>query len=234
MLLPRCLASGVLLVVCWSLGGADAVPRSPKEGLQPFKDLIGSWRGTATPTGSREEQQKGFWTETITWEWQFKGKDAWFKVAFDKSKNFTGGELRYLPDRDAFALTLRTPAKETLTFSGPFKNNVLTLERQAGEETQRLVFTMLHENRFLYRYEVRPAGKTLFAKQYGVGATKDGVPFATGAGKPECIVSGGVGTMPVLYQGKTYYVCCGGCRDEFRENPEKYLKEFEEKKKAKK
>src|SRR5579862_5327892 len=115
MLLPRCLASCLLLVVCCSLGGADAVPRSPKEALQPFKDLIGSWRGTATLTGSREVQQKGFWMETITWEWQFKGKDAWFKVAFDKSKNFTGGELRYLPDRDAFALTLRTPAKETLT-----------------------------------------------------------------------------------------------------------------------
>jgi len=30
------------------------------------------------------------------------------------------------------------------------------------------------------------------------------------------------------------YVCCGGCRDEFRENPAKYVKEYEEKKKNKK
>ena len=40
--------------------------------------------------------------------------------------------------------------------------------------------------------------------------------------------------MPVEHMGKTYYVCCGGCRDEFRENPEKYIKEFEAKQKAKK
>src|SRR5205814_9666959 len=133
-------------------------------------------------------------------------------------------ELRYVPDKDAFSLALRTPAKETLTFTGSFQNKVLTLERQGKDETQRLVFTLLHENRFLYRYEVRPAGKTLFAKQYSVGVTKEGIPFAAGDGKPECIVSGGLGTTPVLYMGKTYYVCCGGCRDEFRENPEKYIK----------
>ena len=33
--------------------------------------------------------------------------------------------------------------------------------------------------------------------------------------------------MPVAYQGKTYYVCCSGCRDAFRDDPEKYIKEFE-------
>src|SRR5207302_11489181 len=114
---------------------------------------------------------------------------------------------------------LRTPAKESLTFTGALKKQVLTLDRQVKDETQRLVFTLLHENRFLYRYEVRPAGKTVFAKQYGVGATKDGVPFAGGDGKPQCIVSGGLGTTPVMYKGKTYFVCCSGCRDEFRASP---------------
>jgi hypothetical protein len=216
------------------LVGADAVPRSAKDALQVFNDLIGSWRGTGTPTGDREEQRKGFWTETITWQWQFKGKDAWLKIAFDKGKYFTDGELRYQPEKDTFALALRTPAKDTLTFTGAFKNKVLTLDRESDQETQRLVLTLLHENRFLYRYEVKPAGKTLFAKKYGVGATKEGVAFAGGDGKPDCIVSGGLGTIAVQHMGKTYYVCCSGCRDEFRENPAKYIKEYEEKKKSKK
>ena len=39
------------------------------------------------------------------------------------------------------------------------------------------------------------------------------------------------GTTAVMYKGKTYYVCCTGCRDEFRDNPEKYIKEFEAKQK---
>lgn len=210
--------------------GADT-PRSAKEALQPFNDLVGTWNGTATPAGTREEQQKGFWTEVIHFEWQFKGNDAWIKLAFDRSKHFAAGELRYLADKNAYQLTLRTLAKETWVFSGQFRNKILTLERDTDAETQQLVFTLLHPNRFLYRYEVRPASKTLFTKKFSVGATKEGVPFASGDGRPECIVSGGLGTIAVMYQGKTYYVCCGGCRDEFRENPEKYIKEFEQKKK---
>ena len=57
--------------------------------------------------------------------------------------------------------------------------------------------------------------------------------FAVGETGPECIVSGGKGTMAVTYQGKTYYVCCSGCRSEFNENPAKYVAEYETKKKKK-
>jgi hypothetical protein len=213
---------------------ADAPRRSPREALQPLGDLIGSWRGTAVPAGSRAEQEKSFWVETLNWQWQFKGQDAWFKVNFDKSKNFTHGELRYLPERDEFALSLGTPAKQTLTFTGALKGKTLTLDRQDKDQAQRLVFTLLHDNRFLYRYEVRPPGKSLFTRQYNVGATREGVAFAGEGAKPECVVSGGLGTMTVLHMGKTYYVCCSGCRDEFLASPEKYVKEFEDRKKAKK
>jgi YHS domain-containing protein len=30
--------------------------------------------------------------------------------------------------------------------------------------------------------------------------------------------------------GKTYYVCCSGCRTEFNESPAKYVAEFEARK----
>jgi len=35
-----------------------------------------------------------------------------------------------------------------------------------------------------------------------------------------------------MYKGVTYYVCCGGCRDAFNENPEKILKDYQARKKA--
>ena len=38
-------------------------------------------------------------------------------------------------------------------------------------------------------------------------------------------MSGGLGTIKVMYKGKVYWVCCTGCRDEFKADPEKYLKE---------
>lgn len=219
-----------LAIACVGTLEADQAPTPAKEALQPFNELIGSWRGTGLPGTSREEQQKSFWSETLNWEWQFKGSDAWLKLDIDKGKHFQSGTLRWLPRSKEFELTVLTVSKDSLRFVGPLEKNVLTLQRSAGNVTQRLVFTLLHSNRFLYRYEERAEGKSLFARKYQVGATKEGVPFAAGDGKPECIVSGGLGTTQVFFQGKTYYVCCGGCRDEFRENPEKYIKEFEAKK----
>jgi YHS domain-containing protein len=44
-------------------------------------------------------------------------------------------------------------------------------------------------------------------------------------------VTGGLGTSTVSFGGKTYYVCCSGCRDEFNANPKKYVDEFEKNKK---
>lgn len=30
--------------------------------------------------------------------------------------------------------------------------------------------------------------------------------------------------LKTVYKGKTYYFCCPGCPEEFKKNPEKYLK----------
>jgi hypothetical protein len=221
------------LAVAACAAGADAPKKTAKEALQPFNDFIGSWRGTGVPEGTRQQKQAGFWSEGVTWEWQFKGRDAWLKVVFDKGKHFADGELRYLPDKDEYRLKLRTAAKDELEFSGPFRDKRLTLERADDKraERQRLVLTPLHANRFLYAYEVKPDDRPAFTRVYQVGATKEGVPFAAGDGKPECVVSGGLGTIKVTYMGQTYYVCCGGCRDAFNEEPAKYVEEFEEKRK---
>jgi YHS domain-containing protein len=215
---------------------ADApAKRSARAALKPFNTLIGSWRGTGTPEGTREEKQKGFWTESLTWTWQFKGDDAWLTVDFEKGKYFSKGELRYLADKDAYELTLTTPDKESLAFVGPLHDGRLTLTRadDKKKETQQLVVTLLHANRFLYRYEVRPEGKTAFARRYEVGCTKEGVDFASGDGQPECIVSGGLGKIKVTYKDQTFYVCCSGCAAAFKDDPEKYIKEFEAKKNKK-
>jgi YHS domain-containing protein len=228
-MLPRIFAFFAFLGIAATLGADQPAAKSPREALQAFGDLIGTWNGTGTPTGSLEEKQKNFWTEKMAWEWQFKNNDAWLKVGFEKSKNFSAGELRYVPDKNHFALTLTTLKKEKITYIGTLEKNKLALARDGDKESQRLVFTFLHANRFLYHYEVKPEGRPLFSKKWTVGATKEGEPFAVGDGGPECIVSGGRGTITVSHMGKTYYVCCSGCRDEFNANAAKYVKEYEEK-----
>jgi hypothetical protein len=216
---------------------------TPKEALQPFNVLVGSWKGSGAPEGTKEERAAGAWEERITWEWKFKDQDAWLAATFEKGKHFTKGELRHASEKGAkqprFALTLTAPDKSAATFVGGLdeKGKVLALTRAGGPagEEQRLVFSLLHHNRYLYRLETRPAKAAVaFERKWQVGATKEGVAFADVPKGPECIVSGGLGTMKVTYKGKDYSVCCSGCRDEFKANPEKYIKEAETKAKQKK
>ena len=70
--------------------------------------LIGEWKGTGQPEGSLRDRQTGFWTEEDAWSWHFKGDDAWMRVAFDHGKYFKSGELRFIPDKDEYRLTLKT------------------------------------------------------------------------------------------------------------------------------
>ena len=237
--MTRTLGLGLIAGLLVSLG-AGAAEKTPREALQACHDLIGEWKGTGKPYfGTREEQQKGFWVETIDWQWKFKGKDAWLRADVKKGKYYTAFELRYLPKKGVYELKAMTVGKETKTFEGKLRENRLKLERtnDKTKEGERLVFSLLHSNRHLLTYWARGKDKADFTQVYQIGATKQGVPFAEEGEKVECIVSGGLGTMPVTYKGKTYYVCCTGCRDAFKEDPEKYIKEYEEaqkKKKAKK
>jgi hypothetical protein len=224
----------VPLVAVGAVCGDGLKEKSPREALKPLNILVGSWKGTGSPEGSLEEKQKGHWQETVKWEWQFKDAEAWLVVTFDKGKHFASGELRYRPAKDDFELSVKTPAKDKITFAGKLVGTQLGLERSVPEakQVERLTFSLLHDNRITYKLETRSESGTAFSRKYLVGLTKEGEAFAdVGRSERECIVSGGTGTIPVTYEGKTYYVCCSGCRDEFKANPAKYVKEWEAKRK---
>ncbi len=217
---------------------ADPAPMTAKEALKPFNLFVGTWKGTGIPdTGSGKAKE--FWSESVAWEWHFKGDDVWLTATFDKSPRYKSADLRYLVDKKAYTFTITTADKTTLTYQGALtpgkgKEQVLTLERadDAAKTTERLVFTLLHSNRYLYRLETKPTAAASFARQFQVGQTKDGENFVDVPKGPECVVSGGTGTSRVSHGGKTYYVCCSGCRDAFKDDPEKYIKEYEAKLKA--
>jgi hypothetical protein len=201
--------------------------------LQPFRDLVGSWRATGEPKGTREEQQQGFWTEAIRWEWRFKGADAWLRAEVTKGKHWRDAELHYLPVGDRYRLTVQDSAGRNLVFTGKLTDRRLTLDSDNGPNSagQRIVLSLLHANRYLFRFEERSAESTVYRTAYLIGATKEGIPFAADVGSDqECIVTGGVGTIAVAFQGKTYYVCCSGCRDAFKQDPVKFVREFEARK----
>jgi YHS domain-containing protein len=224
----------ILALALLALQLPAAPPRSPKQALQPLQDLIGDWKGTGTQLrGTKDERDKGGWFETAVWQWQFKGAEVWLRADIAKGKYFTRFEIRPGKEADTYELKAWTVDKKEFTCTGKREDRRLTFDRDEEGHTHRLTFSLLHATRFAYRYETRKKDTVTFSPVYQSWSTKQGVPFAVVEKGPECIVSGGQGTMRVSYKGKTYYVCCTGCRDAFNDDPVKYIGEFEESKKKK-
>lgn len=214
---------------------ADPAPKADaKEPFRPLNPLVGSWKCS----GRADDKDRTFWGEKAEWVWKFKGDDAWLTTTFEKGKYFTAGELKYDPKEKQFTLTLTTTDKAEQAFVGTLgegkqKEPVLTLERIDGDTVYQVILTVLHGNRYLFQMNSRPKAVESFTRLYLIGATKEGEPFAEEDKGPECIVSGGKGTISVTYKGTTYSVCCSGCRDEFKSDPEKYIKLAAERKEKK-
>ncbi|MCI0455436.1 MAG: YHS domain-containing protein [Gemmataceae bacterium] len=232
--MKRMLATGCLLIV-FGLIGPDARPGEPtsaKEALQALNDYIGGWKGN----GTSEKNQTEIWKESARWSWRFKGKDAWLTLDLKDGKHFKRGEMRYLTDRGVYQLTIFDKSDKARAFEGKIKNRRLVLTRDDKDSgaTQQLQMYMAGGGlRFIYEYAVKPANRTLFSKDFQVAMTREGETFGTAGKKVECIVTGGLGTSAVMYKGVTYYVCCSGCRDAFNEDPERYLMEYNARKKGK-
>jgi YHS domain-containing protein len=224
------LAAGIL-----ALAGAaglaqpekKADPAKAKKALQEVQDFIGLWNLEGTQkVGAKTEA----WKEKVNWGWKFKDGDAWITIDFaeGKGKYFSAGELRYNADKKKYVLALTPAGKgEPQTFEGDFAKGALKVERKDAKtnDVHRITMNTAAEGaRFLMKYEKQDGGKGLFAAVHTMSGSKDGESFAGGAKKPECIVSGGSANTPVTYMGKTYYVCCSGCRDEFNADPAKYVK----------
>jgi hypothetical protein len=238
--MKRLLACGALLssiLVLSNLLAADTEETAtPKAALQALNDFIGEWNGSGGPEKPKPAS-KDIWNEKIGWSWRFKGDDVWLALTIKDGKYFKGGELRYLPEKKLYQLTLTDKSDAKQAFEGTIKDDYLTLERTdpKTKETQQLTMNVAAEGiRFIYRFAHKAEGRTVYVKDYLVAANKEGESLGAKEKKNECVVSGGLGTIPVSFNGKTYYVCCSGCKEAFQENPEKFVKEFEAKKAGKK
>ncbi len=231
--------AAVLLLACpFAAAAAEKDDRAAaREALKELNDFVGAWNGQGGPPRGGRAVAKDVWSEKLEWVWKFKGDDAWLQVRVSGGKHFKGGDLKYLPEKKKYELTLEDLKGKKLVYLGELKDEVLTLERTDPDtkETQRLALNTAAEGvRFVYRSARKRAGSTLFNNEYEVAAGKAGEALGAKEKKNVCVVTGGLGTMAVGYKGQTFYVCCSGCRDAFNENPEKFIKEFEEMKKKKK
>jgi hypothetical protein len=221
-----------LVAMALLLGFAD--PKAEQlEALKALNDYIGDWNGTGEPPRARPGS-KDLWSESVSWAWRFKGDDVRLVMKIKDGKHFKSGEMRYLPDKKKYQLTMTDVKDHKQVYEGDLKDEIFTLEcvDPDSKDTYRITMNLAGDGvRLIYAASKKPAGKTVYTKQYQVACNKVGESLGPKERKNLCIVTGGLGTSTVTYKGQTYYVCCSGCRDAFNENPEKYIKEAQAKNK---
>jgi hypothetical protein len=230
-LLTLSVLCGALLIIHPLPGADDKESKTAKEALQALNDYIGTWKGNGEPAA--RPANKDFWSETVAWKWRFKGNAAWLVMTIQNGKHFKSAELRYLPDKRQYELRAIAKDDKKVVFLGELKDDFLVLERTDPDkkETQRIKMNLAAEGAlFIDRLDRKPAQRTVFYPDFQVACTKEGESLGAEEKKVVCVVTGGLGKIPVSYKGQTYYVCCSGCKDAFEENPEKILREFEARK----
>ena len=211
-----------------SSGAEESAGSGVPAAFAPFEHMVGGWKGMGIPAANR---LKG-WPETHQWAWKFAGGNpVAMTVTTEGSKVLKQGQLSFDAASKRYRLEGTDPAGKPVAFVGALDpaGQALTLDRLGPEASgkDRLV---IRPNRNLIRYSMwvdhQEPGAPQFKRTIEIGLTKEGEAFAAGGSAsdlPKCIITGGASTMTVSYQGKSYPLCCSGCRDEFNDNPAKYV-----------
>jgi len=198
--------------------------------------LAGRWKGQGVPRNDPANRFRG-WTETHSWSWVFKeGNPVALSLLVEGGRVLASGTLTHDPARELYRLegVMPPPAGGPIRLEGALDSTgkLLVLESVGklphdGGTIRLSIRPNANFIRYTIREDRKEPGGIQFSPFVEVGLTKEGESFAsgaTGAERAKCIITGAASTMSVTYQGTSYPVCCTGCRDEFLESPEKYIK----------
>jgi hypothetical protein len=235
------IVAGLLLAAAPESDSAPAPSvQRDKQALAAVQTYVGQWRGVGQP---RRGSNLGAWTEQSQWAWRFQEGRAELVATLDGNKYFRSLSLQAGDEPSKFVASAATPEtagdKKSArhVFSGTLRGGVLTLvaETPQPDLPSRITIRLVAGgDRMVVLYE-KQVGEGNYARLAESGSTRQGSDFAkTAASGPECIVTGGLGTIALEFEGKKYFVCCGGCREYFEEDPARAIAEYRERKAAEK
>ena len=218
---------------------APAVPtpaelKAQKEALAHWNGLIGGWRGTGQ---TRRGSSTGAWREDTSWAWKFSPTESALIGTVTKGKLATTLKITAEAAPGKYHLQWTESEQVVRELSGQIEEGKLVVVSAPDEQkvVHRVTVTLLNELRTLILFEKRQADQQSYTRIAEVGYTREGTRLAgPGGGQPECVVSGGLGTIKVEYAGKTYYVCCTGCQQAFNDDPEGILADYKAKREKEK
>ena len=209
--------------------GDDETPTQAKakQALSVLQSFVGDWRGVGQPKRGSTE---GAWSEQSQWAWQFGDAAAAIVFAAPASKVFRDGRIVPGDKAGEYRLLATAPGEKTPhVYTGRLTSEdrlEFTAERPDNAAVATVsVRLVARGKRMLILYQKRLGGDRL-TRLAEVGYTRKGSGFGKSGAVPECVVTGGAALIPVTFKGKTYYVCCTGCRDYFNDHPEEVLAEY--------
>jgi hypothetical protein len=203
------------------------------DGLAPLSFVTGDWRGVAQP---RRGSNSGAWSQNAHAAWSFDGNFPCLIITLEPGEKCSQIVLAvsaeskraivevHQPDRPSMVLEMTEQDSSSTSDSTDRPNqaprNSWAFE-STGEPRIRITVRKINELRMALLFEESNNAKTAWRRQYEIGLTREGERLARGnTDERECIVTGGLGSISVTHGGKTYYVCCGGCRQAFKADPE--------------
>lgn len=219
------LLTAAALPLVFAADKSEIANETAKEELAKLAEFVGPWtvNGDGTVDG-----KKSLWKEKWSWAWKFdKGGVPSLAAKVEDSKYFTEATVAYDPASKGYKAVLKDDKGETQEYTGEIDRRGIFVLSRTDEKTKDVhklkLSTAASGIRLNVLYEVQTGGKGLAGTVYKASGNKEGQSIAGGVRKPECVVTGGSASIKVSYKGKDYYVCCSGCADEFRANPEKYV-----------
>ena len=210
--------------------------------LRPLQVWLGQWRGT---TRREYEGFKAVDNHEWVWDLQTDPTSPALVLDSDKSPYLRSARLTWIPEDSRFLLTAVDAEGTSRDYDGIYSDpvhevvgpdeklhRVFKLEfteqtdlEKSGSESWQLAFAQQENNRYLLEVS-KQRGSAGFRRYDTVSTQREGTSFAisdSDYGDKTCIISQGLGTISVSYKGKSYWVCCSGCKAAFEENPEKWI-----------
>ena len=220
--------------------------------LKPLQVMLGKWSGK---TRLDYDGFKAVDQHEWIWDLQSNPDQPALKISSNASPYLKDAHLTWDVERNVFELTATDKEGVTREFEGTYTDPVheivgpdeklhkvfrLQLTQTEASQTKidganyQLAFVQQENNRYLLEVD-RRRGKAAFRRYDTVSTQREGTSFAisdSDYGDKTCIISQGLGTMPVSYKGKSYWVCCSGCKAAFDADPETWIARAEKRDKS--
>lgn len=207
--------------------------------LKPLGLLVGEWRGSGQP---RRGSSVGAWSEKVHGAWNFDNQQAKLILRLEPGQQFRSATFFCAGSQPEHQLQLEDSAEngvqltrvtaETAKSEADPGTWVYESARTEWPQT-RCTVRIISDIRVTLLFEERKSESASWRRLSEIGLTRSGSRLASGnTGERQCIVTGGLGAIKVTWKGKSYYVCCEGCRQAFDADPEGTIAAYQTRLKA--